>query len=56
MTDKMKIVDALRDASLSKNHQTFLSYLTDDIEYYYHMSARPLMVRSGYKSFFLNTT
>lgn len=39
----MKIVNALRDANLSKNHQAFLSHLTDDIEYYYHMSSRPLI-------------
>tara|TARA_B100000795_G_scaffold19361_1_gene12842 strand:+ start:6801 stop:7178 length:378 start_codon:yes stop_codon:yes gene_type:complete len=51
MTDKMKIVDALRDASLSKNHQTFLSYLTDDIEYYYHMSARPLIGKEWVQKF-----
>ena len=43
MTDKMEIINKLRDASLSKDHVSFLSHLTDDIEYHYHMSSRPLL-------------
>ena len=47
----MKIVNALRDANLSKNHQAFLSHLTDDIEYYYHMSSRPLIGKAWVQKF-----
>jgi limonene-1,2-epoxide hydrolase len=51
MTDKMEIINALRDASLSKNHEAFLSHLTDDIEYHYHMSSRPLIGKEWVQKF-----
>ena len=51
MTDKIEIVNALRDASLSKNHEAFLSHLTDDIEYHYHMSSRPLIGKERVQKF-----
>jgi limonene-1,2-epoxide hydrolase len=51
MTDKIEIVNALRDASLSKNHEAFLSHLTDDIEYHYHMSSRPLIGKEWVQKF-----
>ena len=51
MTDKIEIVNALRDASLSKNHEAFLSHLTDDIEYHYHMSSRLLIGKEWVQKF-----
>jgi len=51
MTDKMEIINALRDASLSKNHEAFLSHLSDDIEYHYHMSSRPLIGKEWVQKF-----
>ncbi len=51
MTDKMDIINAIRDASLSKDHEAFLSHLTDDIEYHYHMSSRPLIGKEWVQKF-----
>ena len=51
MSDKMKIINAIRDASLSKNHEAYLSHLTDDIEYHYHMSSRPLIGKEWVQKF-----
>ena len=51
MIDKMEIVNALRDANFNKNHQDFLSHLTDDIEYCYHMSSRPLLGKAWVQKF-----
>lgn len=43
MSEKMQVVEKLQKASLDKDHETFLSCLTDDIEYHYHVSSRPLL-------------
>ncbi len=51
MTDKMDIINAIRDASLGKDHDAFLSHLTDDIEYHYHMSSRPLIGKEWVQKF-----
>jgi limonene-1,2-epoxide hydrolase len=51
MSDKMKIINAIRDASLSKNHEAYLSHLTDEIEYHYHMSSRPLIGKEWVQKF-----
>jgi limonene-1,2-epoxide hydrolase len=47
----MKIINAIRDASLSKNHEAYLSHLTDDIEHHYHMSSRPLIGKEWVQKF-----
>ncbi len=51
MTDKMKIVDQVRKASLEKDHKGFLRHLTDDVEYHYHMSSRPLLGKEWVQKF-----
>jgi len=51
MTDKMQIVNEVRKASLEKDHEAFLRHLTDDIEYHYHMSSRPLLGKEWVQKF-----
>lgn len=51
MSEKMKIVEALRSASLGQDHEAFLSHLTDDIEYHYHVGSRPLLGKEWVQKF-----
>jgi len=51
MTDKIQIVNQIRKASLEKDHESFLSHLSDDIEYHYHMSSRPLIGKEWVQKF-----
>lgn len=51
MTDKMQIISEIREASLEKDHETFLSYLSDDIEYHYHVGSRPLIGKEWVQKF-----
>ncbi len=51
MADKIQIIEAIRAASLQKDHETFLSHLTDDVEYHYHMGSRPLMGKAWVQKF-----
>ena len=51
MTDKMHIVNQIRKASLEKDHESFLSHLSDDIEYHYHMGSRPLLGKEWVQKF-----
>ncbi len=43
MSAMMDTVQAVMQANIDKDDELFLSYLTDDIEYHYHMSSRPLL-------------
>jgi limonene-1,2-epoxide hydrolase len=43
MTDKMAIIQAAMQANFDKDIDRFLGFLTDDIEYHYHVSSRPLL-------------
>ena len=51
MVDKIQIIEAIRTASLKKDHVTFLSHLTDDVEYHYHMGSRPLIGKEWVQKF-----
>lgn len=51
MTDKMQIINQIRTASLEKDHEEFLKHLSDDIEYHYHMSSRPLIGKEWVQKF-----
>lgn len=54
MSKKMSIVEALREASLARDHESFLDHLADDIEYHYHVGSRPLIGKEWVQKF-LNT-
>ena len=51
MTEKIDIINQVRKASLEKDHESFLSHLTNDIEYHYHMSSRPLLGKEWVQKF-----
>ena len=51
MSEKMAIVEALREASINRDDEAFLSHLTDDIEYHYHMGSRPLLGKEWVQKF-----
>ena len=38
-------------ATEAKDHDTFLGYLTDDIEYHYHVGSRPLLGKEWVQKF-----
>ena len=43
MSAMMKIVEDVMRANREDDDEAFLGYLTDDIEYHYHMGSRPLL-------------
>ena len=43
MSAMMDTVRAVMQANMDQDDEAFLSYLTDDIEYHYHMGSRPLL-------------
>ena len=51
MSEKMDILNALMAATKEKDHAKFLSYLSDDIEYHYHVSSRPLLGKEWVQKF-----
>jgi len=51
MVDKIQVIEAIRTASLKKDHVTFLSHLADDVEYHYHMGSRPLIGKDWVQKF-----
>lgn len=51
MSDKMETIKALMQANIDKDHEKFLSYLTDDIEYHYHVGSRPLLGKEWVQKF-----
>ena len=53
MTDKRDIINQVRKASLEKDHESFLSHLTNDVEYHYHMSSRPLLGKEWVHKFLI---
>jgi len=42
MSSKMDTVAAVMQANVDQDDEKFLSYLTDDIVYHYHVGSRPL--------------
>jgi len=51
MTSKLEIVNAVMQANVDQDDEKFLSYLTDDIEYHYHMGSRPLIGKDWVQKF-----
>lgn len=51
MTSKLEIVNAVMQANVDQDDEKFLSYLTDDIEYHYHMGSRPLLGKEWVQKF-----
>ena len=43
MSTMLDTVHAVMQANRDKDDEAFLSHLTDDIEYHYHVSSRPLI-------------
>lgn len=48
MTDTL---DAVMKASREQNTEAFLSHLTDDVEYHYHVGSRPLLGKEWVRKF-----
>ncbi|MGH8287244.1 MAG: nuclear transport factor 2 family protein [Steroidobacteraceae bacterium] len=48
MTDTL---DAVMKASHEQNTEAFLSHLTDDVEYHYHVGSRPLLGKEWVRKF-----
>ena len=51
MTSKLEFVNAVMQANMDQDDEKFLSYLTDDIEYHYHMGSRPLLGKEWVQKF-----
>jgi len=51
MTDKLETIKALMQASAEKDDAKFLSFLTDDIVYHYHVGSRPLIGKDWVQRF-----
>ena len=51
MADKLTIYKSMLEASVSGDQQKFLDFLTDDIEYHYHMTTRPLLGKEWVEKF-----
>ena len=43
MSAMMDTIQKVMQANIDQDDELFLSYLTDDIEYHYHMGSRPLL-------------
>jgi len=51
MTAMMDTIAAVMKANIDKDDEAFLSYLTDDIEYHYHVGSRPLIGKEWVQKF-----
>lgn len=51
MSLKTDTLKAIMRASEAQDTEAFLSHLTDDIEYHYHMSSRPLLGKDWVRRF-----
>lgn len=54
MPTKMEIIEQVMAAAAGKDHETFLSYLDDDIVYHYHVGSRPLEGKEWVRKFLVN--
>ena len=53
MKDKLEIYRYMIDASLEGRTQDFLDCCTEDVEYHYHVTTRPLLGKEWVKKFLL---
>lgn len=51
MSSKMETVRALMQANAEGDDERFLGFLTDDIEYHYHVGSRPLNGKDWVRKF-----
>lgn len=51
MSAKTDVLKAIMQANLDKDTEAFLSHLTDDVEYHYHMTTRPLLGKDWVRKF-----
>lgn len=51
MLAKTDVLKAIREAILVKDTEAFLGHLTDDVEYHYHMTTRPLLGKVWVRKF-----
>jgi ketosteroid isomerase-like protein len=54
MSENMKVLEAMMAASKAKDHDAFLDTMTDDIEYYWYMHARPIIGKATMRKFLRN--
>ncbi len=51
MSAKSDVLKAIMQANLDKDTEAFLAHLTDDVEYHYHMTSRPLLGKEWVRRF-----
>ena len=51
MSAKTDVLKSIMDANLAKDTEAFLGHLTDDVEYHYHMTSRPLLGKEWVRKF-----
>ena len=51
MPTKLEILQAIMRATREHDTEAFLSHLTDDVEYHYHVSSRPLLGKDWVRRF-----
>ena len=51
MSEMMDTIEAVRQAIIDKDDAAFLSHLSDDIEYHYHVGSRPLIGKEWVQKF-----
>jgi ketosteroid isomerase-like protein len=51
MSGKSEILQAIMRAARERDTEAFLSYLTDDVEYHYHVTSRPLLGKEWVRRF-----
>jgi limonene-1,2-epoxide hydrolase len=54
MTGKMEVINAMMDAVKKQDGEAILDFLTDDIEYHYHVGTRPLEGKEWVRKFLAN--
>ncbi len=53
MASKLDIIEQIRQANLDGDDEKFLSLLTDDIVYHYHVGSRPLIGKEWVQKFLI---
>ena len=56
MSENMKVLEAWMAASKRGDHEAFLDLMTDDIEYYWYMYAKPIRDKPTMRKFLRNYT
>ncbi len=51
MSAKTETLKAIMQANLDKDTEAFLAHLTEDVEYHYHMTSRPLLGKAWVRKF-----